>query len=134
MNVLRGARWVIERLLELNQQKRKEEAGNQRQHALNTFLRALNETEIYYGTLRSSGHDRDREEELSRIWRDASEELPLVDSELAHRCRAKSRYWADPVGWTEQSLEEAHIAIHEMRDAATKLLDQENARHDDGGH
>lgn len=128
--MLQGSGWVLERLLQLEQEKLKEEADNRRQHALNTFLRALNETEIYYGTLRTSGNDRDREEELSRLWRDASEELPIIDSELAYRCRAKSRYWADPVGWTDESLEEAHIAIHEMREAATRLLAEENARRD----
>jgi hypothetical protein len=114
--------------MELEREKRKEEADNRRQHALNVFLKALNETEIYYGTLRESDKDREREEELSRLWRDASEELPIVDLELASRCRSKSRYWADPIGWSDQSLEEAHIAIHEMREAATRLLNEENAR------
>lgn len=130
--MLPGSDWVLERLLELEQEMHKEEADNRRRHALNTFLRALNETEIYYGTLRESGKDRDREEGLSRLWHDASEELLIIDSELASRCRLKSRYWADPVGWTDESLEDAHIAIHEMREAATRLLDEENARRNRG--
>jgi hypothetical protein len=40
---------------------------------------ALNETEIYYGTLRESGKDRDREEGLSRTWIEVSQELCIVD-------------------------------------------------------
>jgi hypothetical protein len=126
--MLPGYHWVLERLVELVREKWAEEANNRRQHALNVFHRALNETEIYYGTLRELGKDREREEELSRLWRDASEELVAVDRDLAERCRTKSSYWADPHGWTLESLEKAHIAIHEMREAATQLLAKENAR------
>jgi len=118
----------LERLLQLEREKREHEEDNRRVHALNAFLRALNETEIYYGTLRDSDKDRGREEELSRLWREASEEILIVDGELASRCRSKSQYWADPIGWTDAALEGAHIAIHEMRDALNRLLDQEKER------
>ena len=125
---MQGSEWVLERILELEQEKRDLEDDNRRAHALNAFLRALGETEIYYGTLRNSDKDRDCEEELSRLWREASEELTVVDLELAKRCQEKSRYWADPIGWSDDAIEHAHIAIHEMRDALNRLLDQEEAR------
>ncbi|HEX4638074.1 MAG TPA: hypothetical protein VH170_01160 [Chthoniobacterales bacterium] len=125
---MQGSHWVLERLLELEQDRREQEEDNRRGHALKMFLRALGETEIYYGTLRDSDKDRDREEELSRLWREASEELPVVDFELAKRCHAKSQYWADPVGWSEEAIERAHIAIHEMRDSLNRLLNREKAR------
>jgi len=123
--MLQGSEWVQQRLNELEREKLQHEADNRRAHALTSFLRALNETEIYYGTLRNSGKDRDREEELSRTWIEVSQELCIVDLELAKRCELKARYWADPVGWSAPELENAHITIYEMRAALHKLLDQE---------
>lgn len=128
---LPGAHWIIERLKELAVEwaKRQYEADNRREHALKSFLRALNETEIYYGSLRDSGKDRDREEELSRDWMGVSHELRVVDAELASRCELKARYWADPVGWSNEQLEESHISIEEMRTALHHLLDKEDGSH-----
>src|SRR5437762_128109 len=121
--MLPGAEWILERLLELEREKLQREEDNRREHALYAFVRALNETEIYYGTLRNSGKDRDREEELSRLWIDVSRELFVVDVELAKRCELKAKYWADPVGWTLQAVEPAQIAIHEMRSALERLIE-----------
>jgi hypothetical protein len=126
--MLQGAEWILDRLYELERAKLQYEADNRRAHALTSFLRALNETEIYYGTLRESGKDRDREEELSRTWIEVSQELCIVDLELAKRCEMKARYWADPVGWSPRQLENAHITIYEMRAALDKLLEQEKDR------
>jgi hypothetical protein len=126
--MMQGSEWVLERLLELAEQRRDEQEDNRRAHALNVFLRALSETEIYYGTLRDSDKDHDCEVELARLWREASEELPFVDVELAQRCQMKSRFWADPVGYPLQDVELANITIYQMREALNKLVDQEKTR------
>jgi hypothetical protein len=126
--MLDGSHWILERLRELEREKLQREEDNRREHALTAFLRALNETEIYYGSLRDSDKDRDREEELSRLWIDVSRELLVVDVELAKRCEAKAKYWADPIGWTPQAVERAQIAIHEMRSALHQLIDRETER------
>ena len=126
--MLPGNEWILERLRELERKKLQREDENRREHALIAFLRALNETEIYYGSLRDSDKDRGIEEELSRLWVDVSRELLFVDVELAKRCESKAKYWADPVGWTPQAVEDARIAIHEMRAELYRLIDAESAQ------
>jgi hypothetical protein len=126
--MMQGSEWVLERLKELQGEKHQHEEDNRRAHALTSFLRALNETEIYYGELRKSDKDRDREADLSRMWIDVSQELLIVDVELAKRCEMKAKFCADPTGWSPLDVERANIAIYEMRAALYRLMQQEEER------
>ena len=122
-----GLTWVFDRLREIVVGWR---AGNQmrsqqRVEALACFLRALNETEIYFGTSRVLGRDRRREEELSRLWTATSQMFRHFDADLATRCETKGCYWADPVGWSIEELIQARVNIMDMRSTLHDLLDRE---------
>ena len=121
-----GLQYVLERLRQISPedaQRILEE--EEREYAANSFRRALNETEIYYGTRRAeNGRDRDKEEQLSRMWTDVAREIRPFDGELSYRCEIKGRYWADPIGWPEDAAIEYQITIQEMRDALGELLGQ----------
>ncbi len=113
--MLQGAEWILERLYELERAKLQYEADNRRAHALTSFLRALNETEIYYGTLRESGKDRDREEELSRTWIEVSQELCIRRSGARKALRNESPILGRS-GWLVSSA--ARECTHyDLRDA-----------------
>src|SRR5438105_15750073 len=123
---LAGLRWILERLLELVAQPSEMSQNppsndEQREYAVTSLMRALNETEIYYGNLRHENTDRSKEAELSRMWTEVSREIRPIDAELARRCELKGRFWADPVGWNPNQVMEMRITIAEMREALKKL-------------
>jgi hypothetical protein len=126
-----GLKWMLERLNELvgEDRERNEDASRdqhrdeERDYAITSLRRALNETEIYYGSWREANQrDRQKEEELSRMWIEVARELRSVDRELSKRCEIKARYWADPVGWPAEGLMDLQITLQQMHDALDRLL------------
>ena len=122
-----GLSWVFDRLKEIvvGWRAGRQRRSQQRVEALASFLRALNETEIYFGTSRVLGRDRQREEELSRFWTETGHRFRHIDAGLAGRCETKGCYWADPVGWSAEELLQARVGITEMRSTLHDLLDSE---------
>jgi len=126
---LYGLKWMLERLNEIVGRDRDEspQQDDTYDYAVTSLRRALNETEIYYGTWREANQrDRQKEEELSRMWLEVARELRSVDPELSKRCELKARYWADPVGWSSEQLMDLKITIQEMHDALDELLDDQD--------
>jgi hypothetical protein len=109
--------WLIERLA-----AREDKRLVQRQQAVDALLRALNETRIYFGTQRlTKERNRSKEEEISRLWVEASKHVQPFDEEFANRCYAKGSYWADPVGWQEQDFMQADISIEQVENSLKDL-------------
>jgi hypothetical protein len=121
---LLGIQWVFDRLKEILKEWQDHRRVMQQENvrAIEALLRALNETEIYFGTARSLGRDRSREEALSRLWNEASRLLRPVDADLATRCDTKGQYWADPVGWNREQLIASRVSIADMREGLNELL------------
>jgi hypothetical protein len=122
---LYGLKWMLDRLNEIvgGHRDKSPQQDDSYEYAVTSLRRALNETEIYYGTWREENQrDRQREEGLSRTWLEVARELRSVDPELSKRCELKARYWADPVGWSPEELMDLKITIQEMHEALDKLL------------
>ena len=119
-----GIQWVFDRLRELLRGWRdhRRVLRQENARAIEALLRALNETEIYFGTARLLGRDRAREETLSRQWSEASRLLRPLDEDLANRCDTKGQFWADPDSWNEEHLIASRVSIAEMRDALYGLF------------
>lgn len=93
------------------------------QRAVESILRAVNETKLYIAALsRSKSRDTDREEELSRLWTETAAALHGIDDDLGRRCRLKGEYWANPEQWSEQQVRDARILLTEVASDADALL------------
>lgn len=66
--------------------------------------------------------DIEKEEQLSRLWLDASIETREFNKELAMRCFQKSGYWSNPEQWTDEDVANANISLKGMFDSAKKLI------------
>lgn len=83
----------------------------------------MNETEIYYGARREQNErDREKEEGLSRMWTEVAHQMHPINAEVARRCEAKKRYWADPIGWPGEELLRLKITLQEMHESLDRLL------------
>lgn len=119
-----GAAWVLDRINWLIGRFAEREDRNieRKQGAIDALLDALTETRIYFGTQRiERKRNRQKEEELSRLWSEASRKVKPIDEDLAHRCYVKGTYWADPIGWGEKDFLEAGIAIEQVEEALNRF-------------
>ena len=93
------------------------------QAAVESILRAINETKLYLSALaRGAARDMDHESDLSRYWTDTAGKLRGIDEDLARRCRLKGEYWTAPDKWDEQQLERTRILLTQVADDADTLL------------
>ncbi len=106
-----------------------EKKDAQYEAGIEALYTALGETKIYIGSIRQKeklGHqivkNPETEAQLSRLWMKASLEIRHYNPDLAERCRLKWDYWADPDGWTDEQLNEAHIALDEVFEEAGRLI------------
>lgn len=124
-------KWLGHLSLRAGQEKRQSEKDYE--DALSALYTALNETQIYIGSLRKKrrpegvpivGFIRNAKTEakLSRLWTKAAVKIRSYDIDLADRCRTKSEYWANPDDWSDKDLEDARIKIGQVLDDARKLL------------
>jgi hypothetical protein len=76
---------------------------------------ALMETRIYIRD-RSDKAQRstERENELAKLWMDASHSLRRIRNDTAKIARMKSEYWLDPERWQGDASEEDAIAIENV--------------------
>lgn len=97
--------------------------------ALLALYAAANETQLYvnrqaprWSKARPAARDLEREEKLSRLWREASVLIREFDHDLAERCFDKGGYWTDPEAWSEQEIKAARIELMRVVDEARELL------------
>jgi hypothetical protein len=102
-------------------------ARDQEKAAIEAIYRAANETRQYinrvsepYGRGNES-RDRDKEDELSRLWMEASNAMLDVSIGLADRCMIKSGYWNEPENWTTEEVQVADISLDSILEAAGNL-------------
>lgn len=119
-----GLNWILDGVKDFiaRSHARKEQMNRERREAIAILIRALNETRIYFGNLRTEKPDREKEQNLSRIWVTAYEKLLPFDDNLANRCYAKGSYWADPHGWNEEDLLTAGLSIADMEKQLKALI------------
>lgn len=114
--------------------QRKRELNDREQMALERLGKAVTETRLYLKRLDRAAiskakkgqaerrRARGTEEELSRLWTDASIALRRVNQNLAERCYLKGGYWADPENWSAADIKSTNIAFEEMDDELHKFL------------
>ena len=91
--------------------------------ALSSIYAAANETKLYIQKAQRTGKsNRNKEEELSRLWTAAAVPIRHFDKDLADRCLVKGRYWVDPASWSVQQIVEFRIGIDEVFAEARALL------------
>ncbi len=91
--------------------------------ALNALYVALSETKLYIVSRKRTGKaDRQKEEDLSRLWVQASIPMRYIDQDLADRCMLKGDYWADPGEWNDERIEESRIEIGRVFAEARELI------------
>lgn len=102
--------------------------------AVQSILRAVNETKLYLAAL-SRGEPRDtaREDDLSRHWIDTAAALRGIDDVLAQRCRLKGEYWTEPDRWDEQQVQTARILLTQIAADADTVLGWGRAGAEDAG-
>ena len=113
------AAWVQIKLAERHRLEDREKT------AVDAVCNAANETRLYVRRVkppRGIGDEepnRDREDQLSRLWMAAHNALFQVDVDLADRCCLKSGYWSDPDEWSPAQIEAARINLDKICDDAS---------------
>ena len=103
--------------------------------ALLSLYTALNESRLYIASQDPSRFSHrspdagganprsaEREEQLSRLWIDASVKLRHINRDLAERCLIKSDYWAHPEAWDDTDVKKARIELDRVFREARALL------------
>lgn len=100
---------------------------DQEKAAIEAIYRAANATRQYinrvgepYGSGKEP-RDRDKEDELSRLWMEANNAMLDVSIGLADRCMIKSGYWNEPENWTVEEVRAADISLDSILEAAGNL-------------
>ncbi|HRI93610.1 MAG TPA: hypothetical protein PLS93_18435 [Accumulibacter sp.] len=112
----------------------KRELQREEKNAIRALYVAANETQMYFNRLdrpflarnknelNNFQRDIEREEQLSRLWLDASIEVRAFNPELAMRCFEKAGYWTNPDDWSEEDVKRANISLKSMFDSAKTLM------------
>ena len=119
-----GITWILERINWLigRFSGREDERKKERKEAIAALLIALTETRIHFGTQRNKKkRNRPKEEEISRLWIQASLKVQPFDDNLANRCESKGRFWADPAGWRDDDISAASISIEAVEASLRQL-------------
>ncbi|WP_316348030.1 hypothetical protein [Desulfuromonas acetoxidans] len=115
-------------------QNRRDTLRAEEKSALRALYVAANETRLYFRRLnhenRMAAHRQtppperniSKEEELSRLWLEASIEMRNFNMELAERCFVKGGYWADPDAWSDRDIVRANISLDNIFREARELL------------
>jgi hypothetical protein len=120
--VIEPIQWLITRF-----SAAKDRSTAEKKAAIEALVAALRETRIYFGTQRNArARIRQSEEDLSRLWVDASEKVRHFDEDLAGRCYTKGKYWADPVGWRDEDLLNAGIMLEQVEESLIQLRERLN--------
>ena len=87
--------------------------------AVQAYNKALSQTVTYLKAVRSGDQpsNEGKEEELSRLWSDASAAISTFDPELANRCFVKGQGWLDPKVWSDERYKQYGVGIDDMREA-----------------
>ena len=102
---------------------RKADLDHREKDAVKAFYKAVNETRLYFSRLKAPKAaflrnkyrgNRDTEEELSRLWTQASYSVAPFSKDLAKRCLIKGDYWAEPSVWSKCDVQENRIEIERM--------------------
>ena len=116
--------------------RRQEDAalGREEKQAIRALYVAANETRLYFNRIERPrfsragknrepfGRNIEAEEELSRLWLEASVEVREFSPNLAMRCFEKAGYWSDPEQWTDEEIKRANISLNGMLESAKKLI------------
>ena len=112
----------LHKFLELEREGRFR-AENQRDLALNTLLKAVNETRIYMQqTQRKAVRDINVEATLVRLWAEAAVPVRHLDLDLAERCTLKSDYWLNPESYSQDDIRKFRIGVNQVYQEIKKLL------------
>jgi hypothetical protein len=120
--------------LKLNSDVRNTRRQEERE-ALLALYTALNETRLYVNSQDATRLSRrsssgsppnprspEREEQLCRLWMEASVRLRHLNRDLAARCLIKSDYWAEPDSWADADVRAARIELDRVFKEARALL------------
>jgi hypothetical protein len=66
--------------------------------------------------------DREREEQVGRLWLTAAEKCQRIDVKIAEIWQMKGLYWSDPAGWSANDLDRARTSLDNARRLARDLL------------
>ena len=91
--------------------------------ALEAILRAANRTSIFItksikGTYKSNL-------ELSDLWMDAAAKVRDLDNDLYDRLLEKAEYWTNPVGWSDERIQQARIGLLDLKRDAKGMLNRQ---------
>lgn len=103
----------------------KDHKREQQDEFLNSASEALRQTLIYIGR-EPYERDRQKEEELSRLWSKVALTARPFNPDLAGRCQIKGDYWANPERWTDEQLDAAKIEIGLMEKEIGNLFSGSN--------
>lgn len=96
--------------------------SDQRDSALAALYSALNETKLYLREREDGRRDRQREEQLSRMWLAAAIPLRRFNEDLAVRCLEKSDFWVNPEQWFDDDIRTKRIGIESLTNDAHALM------------
>src|SRR5436309_4964773 len=87
--------------------------AEKRAAAIDTVEEAALATQAYLHETETAqiDQDRQRERELSQLWRKASSAIENYDYQLAENSRVKALGWADPNQWKQAELPEAKLNV-----------------------
>jgi hypothetical protein len=84
--------------------------------ALTSLMVAALETRHYLAIVRNEPQhsNRDKEQELARLWSKAGIDMSHIDSEIAGVYLMKADYWADAQGWTDAQKDDTLIELDQV--------------------
>lgn len=106
------------------QRLRNREARNQELDlALVAVQNAANETRLYLNSIaKGKKTDKNKEKELSNLWKIVGFSLRGIDSELSMVTFEKSDYWLDPSSYNLVEIDEVNMGLQHVVKEAKILL------------
>jgi hypothetical protein len=100
------------------------EKKQEAQRALTSLMLAARETRHHLAAVRANpaSHSDEVEQRLATLWANAASDMFLVDGDLAGRYMAKSDYWSDPEGWTDQQKDDSLVKLDTMLQLGSAAL------------
>ncbi len=94
-------------------------------NAIRAVHEAATKTNFYLRSIRDGkGDNREKEQELSMLWYEATTAIQPINSELAEKCLIKGQCWSDPQLFQSKEYEGIPLSIDYMFSETRNILQQ----------
>ncbi len=92
-------------------------------NAIEAVHKAATKTNFYLRDIRERKEEnKEKEQELTKLWYEASKAIQTINPELAEKCLIKGQCWSDPRLFESQEYEGIPLSIDYMFSETRKIL------------